>query len=404
LLSNELNFRRDETNKDYKNFSFSFGGINFIGLDFVSRDHVPVGYGVNPEAVALKEECATPVPTGTTCPQLIKKEQENLNWLKEKLEEFKGEPTIIFSHHPFVKNFVDAFDSDEINKLEELIKNEKVFANFGGHIHGFYPRPIVGGDYFMDVNEEKYESIGETQVVTTEAIMVGSNEKDDYLKKHDKGIIKIVKILGENKIDYKTNEGKYKPETGEGKEFIALNPYMASDYKSLSGEPCMIFKGHAYTKREHSLFWEIDGNVIGSGEKVEYCFTEVPKTYEVKLTAIDKEKPEIKESLAQKIRVTAGVIPKLLKGIKETIEAISTTLGEKLTEFGRTVKDTIFIRVKHSEPQPVGIITVHFEQAIKDIDLSNMKADIDLNTKKSILYMPEWPNVIEKEKILFIPK
>ena len=52
LLLNELNFQRDETNKDYKNFSFSFGGINFIGLDFVSREpFMKFGKGVGADAV-----------------------------------------------------------------------------------------------------------------------------------------------------------------------------------------------------------------------------------------------------------------------------------------------------------------------------------------------------------------
>jgi predicted MPP superfamily phosphohydrolase len=137
LLSNELNSQRDETNKDYKNFSFSFGGINFIGLDFVSREPVLIGYGVNPEAVALKEECATPVPTGTTCPQLIKKEQENLNWLKKKLEEFKEAPTIIFSHHPFKIDFTQAFTEEEIKSIKTIIENKNVLLDLAGHIHGW---------------------------------------------------------------------------------------------------------------------------------------------------------------------------------------------------------------------------------------------------------------------------
>ncbi len=234
--------------------------------------------------------------------------------------------------------------------------------------------------------------------------MVAGNEKDEYLKEHDKGIIKIIKVLGDNRIDYQTNEGKYNPELGQGKEFIALNPDMAYDYKSLSGGPCMIFKGQVFTKRENSLSWKVDDNIIGSGEKVEYCFSEVPKTYEVKLTATDKINPDIKESIFQKILVKTGIIPKLLKGVKETVEVISTTLGEKLTEFGRTIKDAVFIRINHSEPTPVGVITVHFERATEDIDLTNLMADNNTSTRKSILYMSEWPSEIEESKTLFIPK
>ena len=90
--------------------------------------------------------------------------------------------------------------------------------------------------------------------------------------------------------------------------------------------------------------------------------------------------------------------------MKEKLELISIELGEEVTEFGRTMRDTILIKVKHSLSTPVGLITVHFEKATEDIDLTQMKADIDLEKKKSILYMPEWPRIVEKEKILFIPK
>jgi hypothetical protein len=79
-------------------------------------------------------------------------------------------------------------------------------------------------------------------------------------------------------------------------------------------------------------------------------------------------------------------------------------LGEKATEFGRTMKDSVLIKVKHSPSTPVGIINVHFEKATEDIDLTQIKVDTDLERKKSLLYMPEWPEVIEKEKILFVPK
>jgi hypothetical protein len=385
-------FKRDEVHKNYKNFAFSYQGMNFIGLDFVSRNPVPFDKGVGSDAVRW---------------------EETTNWLKDCLIEHKEclkgyekNPNIIFSHHPLVENLASGFSPKEINEIRTIMENELVIADFGGHIHGFYPRPVIGGDYFWDANRE-YSSVGNTSVITTEALMVGSNEDDEYLKEHDKGIIKIIKVLGENEIDYKTNEGKYKPETGEGKEFIALNPYMAFDYESLSGEPCMLFKGHAFTKREYSFLWKVNDAEIGSGEKVEYCFPEAPKDYQVELKVVDKENPNVIEKIIQKIKVKLGIIPKLLKvtgEMKEKLELISTTLGENLIEIGRTVRDTALIKVKHSEPTPVGLINIHFEQASEDIDLTNMVVDSNIETRKSILFMPEWPNVIEQEKILFIPK
>jgi len=77
---------------------------------------------------------------------------------------------------------------------------------------------------------------------------------------------------------------------------------------------------------------------------------------------------------------------------------------EKATEFGRTMKDAVLILKRKSAPIPIGIINVHPEKAKEDIDLTDLVADSDIEKKKSILYMPQWPEMIEKSKILFIPK
>ena len=67
------------------------------------------------------------------------------------------------------------------------------------------------------------------------------------------------------------------------------------------------------------------------------------------------------------------------------------------------MRDWVLIKVKHSPSIPVGLINIHFERTTEDIDLSQMKNDSDLEKGKSLLYMPNWPDVIEKEKIRFIP-
>ncbi len=375
LLIEKLNFQRDEANPNYKNFVFSYRNTNFIGLDFAAREPAILGQGVGSDAVLG---------------------DENENWLKFRLEEFKEKPVIIFSHHPFIMDPLITFEVGEMSKLDEKIKISRanVLANFAGHVHGFEE---WYGSWPENANIEYPTGIhwytpADIPVLTTEALMVGSNEKEP------KGIIRIVKVLNENQIDY----NNWETTEGTKTEFIALNPYMTSDYKSLSGEPCMIFKGQAFTKKENSLLWEVDNNIIGSGEKVEYCFSEVPKTYEVKLTTTDKTNPEIKESIFQKILVKAGIIPRFIKGVKETIELVSTTLLEDLTKVGRTVSDTVLAKVKHSESVPVGLFNVHFEQASGDIDLTNMVVDSNIETRKSILYMPRWPTVVEKSKALFI--
>jgi PKD repeat protein len=407
-LIKEFNFQRDEANPKYKSFVFSYGGMNFIGLDFNSRSHVlSPGWktGVKPDAELW---------------------QPTINWLKDCIKEHKiclkgneGNKNIIFSHIPFVEDRTMAFspgyfspygympgEFDEIKKIIEENK-DKILANFGGHIHGAYPFLLPHlAEYFMDANKE-YDLINGTHILTTEALMVSSNEKDEYLKEHDKGIIKIVKILGRNEVDFKTNEGKYSPNAKEGKEFIALNPYISFEYKIFPEQiyPCIFLKAHTFTKRENNLIWEIDRQTIGSGMVATHCGLN-PGVYTIKLRAIDKETGE-EEFITRKVEIKEGIIPKIIKiaeELKEKVELISTELGEKLTEFGRTMRDTVLIKVKHSPSAPVGVINVHFERATEDIDLTKMKADVDLKGKKSLLYMPEWPNIVEREKILFIPK
>lgn len=53
--------------------------------------------------------------------------------------------------------------------------------------------------------------------------------------------------------------------------------------------------------------------------------------------------------------------------------------------------------------EPILLITVHFELATEDIDLTSMKADNNFEQGKSFFYADFWPSVIEDEKVLYIP-
>ena len=52
---------------------------------------------------------------------------------------------------------------------------------------------------------------------------------------------------------------------------------------------------------------------------------------------------------------------------------------------------------------PIGEIGIHFENATEDINLTNLIADTNITQRKSILYMSEWPEVVERSKVLYIP-
>jgi len=419
-LLKEFNLERDTQNPRFKNFAFNFGGIHFIGLDFNSREK------------ACEKECG------------VKGEgvlhNETISWLKDKLNKLGGkEPVIIFSHEPFAKPYSrwlyfefppllpdkrGNFDSKEIeevqkilNQYEALSEGQQILVNFGGHIHGFEKFgkekiPISPVDLFMAGNWE-YPSLSNVSVVTTEALMVGTNEKDEDLNKpkYDKGILRIVRILGNDEINFNETAAKYNPDTGIAKEFVALNPYISWAYKFLenSSNPCIFLKSHPFTNRDISSFeWE-----LGNGEKRHgkviplYCYS-ATGTYIITSTVTDA-KTGWKEWITRKIEIKEGFFSKIIKiknEWKEKAEIISQKIGENLLEFGNYLikgKDRILLKIKHSPSTPIAELIIDFDEATGDVDFSQMIFDSNSKEKKSLLYMPEWPKVV-KEKILLLPK
>ncbi|MCD6094733.1 hypothetical protein J7J39_02395, partial [bacterium] len=356
-------------------------------------------------------ECAVPVPSGTTCPYFIKK-QETLDWLEEKLEEFEGEPVILFSHHPFVRDFTKAFSSSEIDKVKMIIGNENVLANFGGHIHGF-DKFLGFKDVFLNANKDDYPVINITPVITTEALMVGSNEKEI------KGIIRIVKINSSEKLEPE-DYNNWETTEGERTEFVALNPqfdwYISKN--TPEGEPLeYTFKAQYFTKREISSFeWDF-GSWLGKnfGETVTILREKLEEAMDlgilekvglnkvklpVKLTLTD-QKTQQNEYLLRDEIINLGYGYSLL--LPTTNQAISLKSREKLTVENR---EGVIVQIDEiqSEAKPVALIRVNFDQATQNIDLTDLVARSNSETRKSILYMPKWPNLIEKSKALFIPK
>ncbi|MFH0864321.1 MAG: NosD domain-containing protein [Candidatus Gottesmanbacteria bacterium] len=368
LLEERLNFVRDEANPNYKNFAMEYGGMNFIGLDFNSREPVFLGEGVSSAAVL---------------------NTINQNWLETCLDQYKNNPTIIFSHDPIISNSINGFSFGEFNRIKTIFENKDILANFGGHIHGFenFLRSV---DLFINANKE-YPSINEISILTTESLMVSGNEENI----DNKGIIRIVKIEDDS-IDYSEIDG----------EFPALNPKISFDYKIIENElyPCVFFKANLFTKRDYSLFWDFDGEGTGSGETEIKCFP-YPGEYHITLTATDEETGE-EEFITRMIWVEEDIIPKkieILEEMKDKMKMISTELGENLTEFGRTMMDTVMVIVSHSPSTPVGLLTIHFEDAEADVDMTGLVADFDLEQRKSVLYMESWPDVVEEQKVLLIP-
>ena len=415
LLKEELNL--DKKGFQYKNFIFKFGGINFIVLDFITRKDIG--------KATLHEE--------------------TVNWLRETLNALQGkEPIILFSHHPLTEessrelygfkivpfpgtNFgkeTIQFLFKILEEYEAISEGKQILAAFGGHVHGYYPQEIFAFkipelNWFFEANWQ-YPSLGTIPVLTTEALMVGSNREDEYLKETNKGVIRIVKILDNQTIDFDEIEGRYDPNTEKGKEFIALIPYISRAYTAPlpNTSSCLFFKAHAFTKREISFLWDFGDNTTSSHAWIPLKCYDKEGVYEVKLILKDKNTGK-EEFITRTVEVkNEGFISKTLKLAESTLEKvkmISKEFSEDLKEIMRKVgnialdfRDQILFQVETTRSEkvfvPVANITVHFEKANGDIDLSNLKLDSDLKKKKSLFYSPTWPEEIEKEKILFIPK
>jgi len=395
LLSNELNFQRDETNKDYKNFSFSFGGINFIGLDFVSREpFMKFGKGVGADAVL---------------------NEINKGWLEKKLEEFGEGPVILFAHHPLTAKWgrIYAFTSEELSELERIIKDKTVLFDFGGHIHSFEE---IHGVLAPPNANLLYPSVGITNVLTTEALMVGSNGRgveeetgENGVVNGKKGIVRIVKVFEKNEI--KPNSWET---TEKGDEFLAFNPSLNLGFsirRQFNNIPCVELEAHKFSEKPCDFLWNFGGKTssVDCNSDFSECLVCYEEGGEYTITLFAKDKnSSFTESISKKITVNEAIIPRTIKKpaelIEKGIEFISEKAQMSFDKIGQVVKDKIRIFKKKSPAVPVGEITVHFENLNEDLDLSGLVTDTDFEKQKTILYMENWPEVVERSKILFIPK
>ena len=399
LLLNELNFQRDELHKDYKNFSFSFGGINFIGLDFNSRERfMKFGKGVGSDAVL---------------------NEINKGWLEKKIEEFKEEPVILLAHHPMMDKLplgpVYAFSPFELLEIRKLLDNNLILFNFSGHIHSFEE---WHGKFAPKNANIKYDSVAYTNVLTTEALMVGSNgrgiktikENDKIIngvKDDKKGIIRIVKVFEKDNID------PYNWETTEkGDEFLAFNPKINLGFsvkRQFNNLPCVELEAHKFSKKPSYFVWKFgeSGESKCNSEATEcyVCYQQAGE-YIIELFAKDKNS-SFEEKISKKINIKEGIIPRTIKKsaelINNGIDFISDKSQMSFDKIGQVVRDKVKIFKTKSSSIPIGEITVHFENLTTDLDLTSLIVDTDIQKNKTILYMENWPNEIERSKILFLP-
>jgi uncharacterized protein YycO len=279
----------DDNDSEFFNYVFEFGNINFVCLDFVR------GGGLGSIGVLY---------------------DETMNWLEEYL--YKDYSTIIFSHHPMAYSTwsFHAWDLWNMRNLAEEEDWEDVNANFAGHVHGYYDPSKVSiptiNPRWMNANKEYSDTPNDIPVITTEALMVGSNEKDP------KGIIRIVEIeskfIQSEVINYNHIIG----------EFSAINPYIKLSSTSLYNNILEVefsifpFTANHENSRFISLIYMIDfgdgstgpmtdwgiSDLIKKPKKITHSYNDLPdKIYTIKISwvGITIEGKSISESITCKI-------------------------------------------------------------------------------------------------------
>jgi hypothetical protein len=340
---------------------------------------------------------------------------------KEKIRRIKGEPVVLLAHHPIIKDFINAFSKEEISEIESFLKESSAIFDFGGHIHSF--EEFHGRVKWIENANIKYDPVASTNVLTTEALMVGSNGRGiEQIKEGEKiingvvegkkGIVRIVKVFEKENID------PYNWETTETRdEFLAFNPSIGFGFSrqmtacvgcAIEEIPCVELKADAFcdrTKKPFIPIWSFDDGSSTTTESLTKCdFT--LGTHTITLTLKDPHS-DFSESISKRIEINENIIAKTINRtidqIQKGIEFISEKAKQSFDKIRQIGKDTVYI-IKHSEPTLIGTITIDFDKASKDIEFSNLVADTDPTHSKTILYLPEWPSEVERSKILFIPK
>jgi hypothetical protein len=303
--------------------------------------------------------------------------------------------------------------------------------DFGGHVHSFEEHIGKLGLFAPENANKIYDPIASTNVLTTEALMVGSNGRgvatstpENGVVGDKKGILRIIKVFDNDNVNPHNWETT---EKDIATEFLALNPSIKEieyDRTCSHGKVCMEFKSNFFTQKPFIGCWKVgDSNIAcgsnifltsqdqtiecsGSQEELKCSFFQVPLATQITLFALSTA-TSFSEEISRKFEVKEGIFPKIIKAAREkTGEFIfkSLTTGRNLLEKGRSFKDKVIGLIKHSPEIPVAIFEIDFGEVKEDVDFSRLIMDSDPVKKKAILYMENWPMEVERSKILLLPK
>lgn len=223
------------------NYAFDVGGIHFIALDCVNR-----------ERRRAEDEGASEIGVY---------HRETREWLERHLDEWRGEPAIILSHHPLsgeisrpprvpedllnnirLMAYV-SFTPEDYRRIARSLRGHRgVLADFAGHVHSLNESPL--GTVIWDFNRLQLKAVEGMEVVVTEAVASGSNQEVD------KGIIREVKVEDNGTVDYGTLVDDGRP---------ALNPHLRCRHL---GDGIHELIPHSFSTREVEYRWEMSDGVV----------------------------------------------------------------------------------------------------------------------------------------------
>ena len=367
-------FERQEDLPEYQgppyftNYAFGYGGINFITLDFASRDSFLILY--------------SPI-NGV-------EHKETLDWLKEHLKKCTQNSGLIFTHYPFLE-FVGGFLSMEKIK-QQLLDSKCKIINFGGHTH--MNKVSLFENVHQTIETEALSQIPLSNILRGKYIVSGK-------------FIRVVTVDGKN------------PDEIFFEDLIdnfpkAINPYITANKEEVGINEKVVFFAHSKNIKPEEIFtyeWDFDQNSFGTceGERKEKCrvvYTQ-PGIYRVKLKAI----PIWDKTYFEEVYIYFRVNDKPRMGfniflptpyLTPLLNGENINLSEK--ENAQSFNNWVWITKTIPTSNPIGAIKVNFESASEDVNLSGLVADTNLQTKKIIFRMERWPSVIEQKKIIFLLK
>ncbi len=351
----------------FQNYAFIYGGVSFISLDFASRDPKNLYNDITKSARGIIY-------------------LETMDWFKNTIKNYQKEKNIILTHYPFKIPVFYPWDRKEISDVIRDCNCEVL--NLAGHTH-INATGSPGGEY----------EVVETEPASQIPVHPTYNLTGEF--------IRLVQISGteSKEIDYNTLINISPP---------AINPYITTNIEGAAVGERVKFISHTKNLEPKEIFsyeWDLDKNYSSECKREENKASECvvtynqPGAYKVSLKVIPSRDKEYSEEVSWYFKVKEKAKPRFK--IFLPILGLTTLLnGEEinLTQEENAQNTDEWALTTEATAKPIGAFQIHFEQAIQDIDLSNLVAGIDFDTKKSILYMSQWPGLIENEKMLFIPK